>query len=100
MLYLAVVCQEVVVIESCSADRRLLVEAGFLAAAVAWYGQLGITIQRLLTDNGPLLQSQQLRPQLRPTRLETSPHPALHAAHQRPNASSRPPSTNEPTPAP
>jgi len=25
----------------------------FLAAAVAWYGQLGITIQRLLTDNGP-----------------------------------------------
>jgi transposase InsO family protein len=25
----------------------------FLAAAVAWYGQLGIAIQRVLTDNGP-----------------------------------------------
>jgi len=25
----------------------------FLAAAVAWYGQLGIAIRRVLTDNGP-----------------------------------------------
>src|SRR5437868_8570349 len=55
----------------------------FLAAAVAWYGQLGIAIRRVLTDNGPCYKANAFARSCGQLGLKTSPHPALHAAHQR-----------------
>src|SRR5438309_9856651 len=37
----------------CYPDQTERSSTHFLAAAVAWYGQLGIAIRRVLTDNGP-----------------------------------------------
>ena len=67
----------------------------FLAAAVAWYGQLGIAIQRVLTDNGPCYKANSFTRscgQLGLKHRRTRPY--TPRTNGRPNASSRPPSTS------
>src|SRR5437879_5339579 len=75
----------------------------FLAAAVAWYGQLGIAIRRVLTDNGPCYKANTFARscgQLGLKHRRTRPGPTRRAPTARPSASSRPPSTSGLTPTP
>ena len=42
-------------------NEQGLSAAAFLEAALAWYARLGITVRRVLTDNGPCYQSRAFR---------------------------------------
>ena len=55
----------------------------FLDRAVAWFAAHGITIERILTDNGNGYRSTPLGPAVRRARHQPPPHPALPARHQR-----------------
>ena len=39
------------------ADEKKESAAAFLEAAIAWYGRFGITVERVMTDNGPCYKS-------------------------------------------
>jgi transposase InsO family protein len=43
------------------ANEKGVSAAAFLQAALSWYAQLGIRVQRVLTDNGPCYQSREFR---------------------------------------
>jgi transposase len=79
-------------------DERGPTTAGFLSRAVTWFTHRGVTVQRVMTDNGPGYRS---------TAWATwcADHDIRHLAHgptdpaptARPNASSRPCSASGPT---
>lgn len=52
----------------------------FLEASLAYYASLGVTVQRVTTDNGSCYRSQAFREACRPT---AHPHAAVHAEDQR-----------------
>ena len=81
-------------------DQKAETTIAFLRDAVAFYAQHGIRIRGLLTDNGSSYRSRQFRARLCRARRfgTTSPAPTLHAPMAKPNASSRPPCANGPTP--
>ena len=56
---------------------------GFLRRAIAWFATHGITVQRVMTDNGPGYQLEDPRPSHRRAGDQAPPHPALPAPHQR-----------------
>ena len=56
---------------------------GFLERAIAWFADQGVTVQRIMTDNGPNYRSK-LHARTDPTaRDQASVHAAVSAAHQR-----------------
>ena len=56
---------------------------GVSRACRDWFAAHGVTIERVLTDNGPGYRSHDWRDLLRRARHRAPPDPALHAAHQR-----------------
>ena len=67
----------------CSPTRKPTTAAGFLRRAVAFYRRHGITVERVLTDNGAAYRRRRPRPRLPPTRHPPPPHPTLPATNQR-----------------
>ena len=55
----------------------------FLKAAVAYYDSLGVTVARVMTDNGSCYQALRLSRCLQRARPQAHPHQALHAEDQR-----------------
>ncbi len=53
----------------------------FLTRTLAWFGRLGVSIERVMTDNGSAYR-RPLRPGPPARRRPSHPHPALHPAHQ------------------
>ena len=51
--------------------------------ALAWFVGHGVTVERVMTDNGSAYRSHALPPGPAAARPAPHPHPALHAAHQR-----------------
>ena len=73
----------------------------FLKAAVAYYTSLGVTVTRVMTDNGSCYKAFAFRNACRDLgirHIRTSPTPPKLT--ERPSASSRPPSGSGPTPKP
>ena len=56
---------------------------GFLERADAWFSMHGITIERVLTDNGKGYISHAWRDLCADLDVTHTPHPPLHAPHQR-----------------
>lgn len=73
----------------------------FLEAALAYYGSLGITVERVMTDNGNAIDR---KPSARPANAsasaKSSPGPIRRKPMARPSASSKRHSGNGPTRAP
>src|ERR1700730_10037444 len=63
-------------------DERKGSAVGFLERALGWFAQHGVTVERLMTDNGSAYLSQDFRGSRR-ARPQTQTHQAVHAAHQR-----------------
>ena len=81
-------------------DEKEASAVTFLKAAVAYYQSLGVTIQRVMTDNGSCYKSfasQSLRGSVSGT---SAPSPTRQRPTARPSASSRPRSGSGPTPRP
>ena len=72
-------------------DEKKQSAVAFLKAAIAYYQSLGITVTRVMTDNGSCYKSKAFAKTCRDLGLKhiTRPRPM-----ERPNASSRPPSEN------
>ena len=64
-------------------DEKKESAVAFLRAAVAYYASLGVTVARVMTDNGSCYRSHGLRQGLRRARPEAHLHQALHAQDQR-----------------
>jgi len=64
-------------------DETAASAAGFLRRAVAFYRRYGITVERVLTDNGRLLPRRPARPRLPASWHQTPAHPPLPAADKR-----------------
>ena len=54
----------------------------FLARALAFFARHGVTVERVMTDNGSAYRSHLFRKACAAGR-QAHPHPALYAAHQR-----------------
>jgi transposase InsO family protein len=54
-----------------------------LAEVIAYFHNLGVSIQRVLTDSGVCYKAPSLQAALSQTGPETSPHPPYHPAHRR-----------------
>ena len=81
--------------------ERKACAVAFLKAAVAFYRSLGITIERVMTDNGSCYKSCDFAKAAGSWPSDTSaPGPALRASTARPSASSRPRCDNGPMLAP
>ena len=65
------------------ADERGATAVGFLRRAVAWFAERGITVERVMTDNGSAYVSTVHAARLPRARAPPPPHPALPAPHQR-----------------
>ena len=63
-------------------SERKVSAIAFLKAAVIYYAKLGISIQRVMTDNGSLLQISRLRPSLQAARYQAHPNQALYAENK------------------
>ena len=83
-------------------NERKASAVAFLKAAVTYYAKLGVSIERVMTDNGSLLQN--LAPSAEPASGSVSstsePGPIPRKPMARPSASSKPRSANGPTPRP
>ena len=64
-------------------DEKASTAIAFLTRAVAFYRRHGITVERLLTDNGSRLPRRHPRPRLPRPRHPPPPHPAPPPADQR-----------------
>ena len=74
-------------------DEKKESAVAFLKAAVAYYASLGVTVARVMTDNGSCYTLERLPRGLPRSRPQAHPDQALHARRPtaRPSASSRPP---------
>ncbi len=82
-------------------DERKASAVAFLEAAVAYYNGLGITVERVMTDNGSCYRSREFAKackQLALRHIRTKPYTPKTTARQ--SASSKPRSGNGPTPRP
>ena len=81
-------------------DETGLTCVGFLRRAIAWFATQGVTVQRVMTDNGPGYRSEDPRRKPSPSwRSSTSaPGPTGPAPTAKPNGSSRPSRSSGPTP--
>jgi transposase len=82
-------------------DERKQSAVAFLTAAIAYYAGLGVSVTRVMTDNGSCYRSRAFRAACKALGLKhirTSPTRPRPTA--RPSASSRPASGNGPTPRP
>ena len=80
------------------ADEKGATAAGFLRRAVAWFKGMGITVERVLSDNGSCYRSAPTpRPAPSSACATSSPAPTGPAPTARPSASSRRSSTAGPT---
>ncbi len=64
-------------------DERKASAVAFLKAAVAYYASLGVTVERVMTDNGSCYSSHAFRRRLQRARPQAHPHQALHPQDQR-----------------
>jgi hypothetical protein len=60
-------------------DERKDSAVGFLERALGWLAQQGVTVERVMTDNGSAYLSRDFRGAGR--RPQAQAHPPLHAAH-------------------
>ena len=65
------------------ADEKAITAIGFLRRALAFYTSYGITVERLITDNGSRLPLDRPRDRLPRARHPPPPHPTLPPADQR-----------------
>jgi transposase len=63
-------------------NERKRCATAFLKAAVSYYENLGVKVERVMTDNGALLQILCLPPSLQAARAASHPHQALHAQNK------------------
>ena len=64
-------------------DEKKESAVAFLKAAVAYYASLGVTVARVMTDNGSCYRAKRLPRRLPRSRPQAHPHQALHAQDQR-----------------
>ena len=64
-------------------DEKAASAVAFLKAAVAYYASLGVTVTRVMTDNGSCYRSFAFRKACARARPQAHPHQALHAQDQR-----------------
>ncbi len=69
----------------------------FLDRALAWFAPLGVSVERVMTDNGSAYRSHAFRSRLKEAGIR---HPTRRAPTVRPSASSKPACANGPMPAP
>ena len=69
-------------VEICS-DEKAATAIGVLQRAVAWYAERGVTVERVLSDNGAGLPLPRLARRLRAARHHPQAHPPLPATDQR-----------------
>ena len=82
-------------------DEKKESAVAFLKAAVAYYASLGVTVARVMTDNGSCYQAFAFRELAAISASSTSaPSPTRPKPTARPSASSRPRCANGPTPRP
>ena len=82
-------------------DEKKESAIAFLKAAVAYYESLGVTVARVMTDNGSCYRSSLRQEPAAISASNTSaPSPTRRRPTARPSASSRPRSGNGPTPTP
>ena len=78
-------------------DEKKASAIAFLEAAVAWYASLGITVERVMTDNGSCYKSFAFKDACKRLGLKTyAPSPIRRRQTERPNASSNHPCVNGP----
>ena len=65
------------------ADEKATTAVGFLRRALAFYAAHGITVERVMTDNGAAYRSTAARPRLPRAGHPPPAHPPLPATHQR-----------------
>ena len=84
------------------ADERKDTAAAFLARAHAWYAAAGITIERVISDNGACYRSRDLGAMPAPSSASptSAPAPTGPRPTAKSSASTAPWPTNGPTPAP
>jgi hypothetical protein len=82
-------------------DEKKESAVAFLKTAIAWYASLGITVERVMIDNGPCYKSFAWRDVCEKRASSTSePNPIRQRQTERPSASSSHPSENGPTQRP
>ena len=82
-------------------DEKAKSAVAFLKAAVAYYASLGVTVARVMTDNGSCYKARASPAPANGSSSSTSaPSPTPPRPTARPSASSRPPSGNGPMPGP
>ena len=64
-------------------DEKKESACAFLAGALRLLRRHGVSVERVMTDNGSAYRSHDFRQALPQRRPPPHPHPALHAAHQR-----------------
>ena len=83
------------------ADERKTSAVPFLERAVGWFARQGVTVERVMTDNGSAYRSHHWRQACGGPGCATSaPGPTRRAPTARPSASSRPACASGPTRAP
>jgi hypothetical protein len=99
-LYVAVDDHSRIAFTAMLPDEKGFSASRFLRQAVAYFAHLGITVRRVLTDNGPVSVLAASPPPAAASISDLSaPASTRHAPMAKPNASSKPPSANGPTPS-
>jgi len=79
-------------------DERKESAVPFLERALAWFAGLGVSVQRVMTDNGSAYRSHHWRAACRPRGCATSePSPTPRAPKARPSGSAKPACASGPT---
>src|SRR6266446_1078233 len=63
-------------------DERKERAMGFLERAVGWLAQQGVTVERVMTDNGSAYRSRDFHAAIAAAGLKPQAHQAIHTAHQ------------------
>jgi len=78
-------------------DEKAVSTVAFLRAAIVFYARFGVTVERVMTDNGSCYKSMpSATPARRSASATSAPDPTPQRPTARPSASSRPRSTNGP----
>jgi hypothetical protein len=72
------------------ADEKGSTYVGFLERAIAWFAEQGVTVQRVMTDNGTGYRSKSAPSRNRPARHHAHHDSALPATHQRQSRAAHP----------
>ena len=63
-------------------DERKESAVAFLERAIAWFASLGVTVERVMTDNGAAYVSRAFRAACETARMQAQAHPPRHAQDQ------------------